>query len=399
MNGTLLIDLDETLLKNRTDSFVPGYLQAWSEFIAPYFEPERFIAAMLSGTRAMAKNPRLDCSLRQVFEEVFYPAAGTTRTDFQPLEEAFYRDVFPTLQNLTQPKPGAVEFVEKSLQAGFQIAIATNPFFPLTAIEQRLEWAGLPVDRYHFSLVPDIAAFHFGKPHPAFFAELLAYLGWPPGPLVMIGDEPDLDIRPADQLGLNTFWMAKDGLEAPTALRHAHASGGFSELANWLDNLPDASADFETPSPEALLAILQSTPAALDTLASRMDKVQWNQQDQADEWCPAEIVCHLRDVDLEVNLPRFSKILQEENPFLAGMDTDRWNEERQYHLQDGPGALQSFIATRLTLLKLLSSIDTEGWQRVARHSFFGRTDLLELVRIIAEHDQLHIRQFLQSSQT
>ena len=106
-------------------------------------------------------------------------------------------------------------------------------------------------------------------------------------------------------------------------------------------------------------------------------------------------VCHLRDVDQEVNLARIRRVLQENDPFLSGKDTDPWADERNYICQDGPQALHEFTAARLKLLDLLEAASPQDWERTARHAILGPTPLQELVGIIAEHDRLHIRQVTQ----
>ena len=394
MRTTLLLDIDETLLHNRMDSFLPAYLQAWADFITPYTDPQRFVKAMLDGTRLIAEHERPECTLRDTFDSVFYSSIGYGKADFRPLEDQFYRQVFPTLKSICQPVPGAVDFVNASFERGYQIAIATNPFFPLTAIEQRLDWAGLPVDQYPFALIPSIESFHFAKPNTAFFAEAIANLGWPDGRVIMVGDDPKMDIHPADQFGLFTFWCVNQNQDPPENLQMPHASGSLNDLLNWIDQFTDSNLQPDFSTPTALLATLRSTPAVLKTISTNFTDNQWTCHPQTGEWCAAEIICHLRDVDIEVNLPRLVKMLREDNPFIPGMDTDRWNEERQYHLQDGPEAMNSFMVGRMKLLSLLDSVQPEGWQRTARHSIFGRTDLSELVGIIAGHDRLHIQQFL-----
>jgi FMN phosphatase YigB (HAD superfamily) len=391
---TLLLDLDDTLLKNSMDTFLPGYLQAWSEFMSSKIDPKILINAFLVGTRSISENPNFDCTLREGFDEVFYPMVGMTPEEFQPYEDRFYNEIFPKLKSLTQPAPGGEKFVESAFEHGYDVAIATNPYFPRTAIEQRLEWAGLPVEKYPFALVPSIETFHYGKPHTAFFAELLAHLGWPDGLIVMVGDEPNSDIFPADQFGLPTFWVSKPTVVRPENLRMPHHSGDLVECLVWLEQLDtiDFVPDFNSSA--ALLATLNSTPATLHSLCQTLSSEQWTYHPEPDEWCPAEIICHLRDVDNEVNIPRFRKILLEDNPFLTGMDTDRWNKERHYHFQDGPQALLDFITARKDLLTLLEALDSQSWQRIARHSIFGRTDLAELVSFIVGHDRMHIRQIL-----
>jgi hypothetical protein len=195
--------------------------------------------------------------------------------------------------------------------------------------------------------------------------------------------------------GLPTFWITKDSVESPDEMQMPHACGQLSDLLNWLDSLPEGALEPDLTTLASMMATLRSTPAVLGSLSRDLTAWQWTHHSRPDEWCLAEIVCHMRDVDIEVNLPRLNKILQEDNPFLPGMDTDRWIKERKYHLQDGPQALQSFIAARLKLLASLDTLQPDGWQRTARHSIFGRTDLAELVSIIAGHDRMHIQQFHQ----
>jgi hypothetical protein len=103
-------------------------------------------------------------------------------------------------------------------------------------------------------------------------------------------------------------------------------------------------------------------------------------------------MCHLREVDAEVNLPRIIKVIQESNPFLPGIDTDKWAEERLYYCQNGQEAQEEFTAARIQLVNTLSRLSPEDWMRPARHAIFGPTTLKELVRIIVDHDRLHIRQ-------
>ncbi len=105
-----------------------------------------------------------------------------------------------------------------------------------------------------------------------------------------------------------------------------------------------------------------------------------------------EIICHLRDVDEGVNLPRLKKVLQEDNPFLPGEDTDPWASERGYKNQNGRQALRQFITVREQMMEMLEAMDFEDWERPARHAIFGPTRLRELVNFIAGHDRLHVQQ-------
>jgi FMN phosphatase YigB (HAD superfamily) len=389
---TLLLDLDDTLLSNQIDTFVPHYLQAFSQEVAGFINPELFLKALWAGTQAMADNRRPDRTLQATFEAAFFPLLGVERAAFQPLADRFYEQVFPTLRRLTQPKPGATDLVNAAFQRGYRIVIATNPLFPRTAIEQRLSWANLSVDQYAFDFIPSYETFHFAKPFPAYFYELLGHIGFPDGPMLMVGDDLQRDITAAALAGLPTFWVANPNLPRPFENPPPLASGSLVDVLPWLDQTPSESLMLHRAQPSALLAALRATPAVLDTLCLSLPEPIWTRQPQPGEWSLTEILCHLRDVDQEVNLGRIDQIVHSSNPFLAGVNTDPWASERKYIRQELRHALQQFTEARLRMLELLESLQPEDWQRPARHAILGPTNLTELVNIITAHDWLHIQQ-------
>lgn len=392
MTTTLLLDLDNTLLNNNVDTFIPAYLKALSVFLSDIVDPKLMSSALLSATQAMIANTRLDRSLKNVFDEAFYPAIGIPENQLTQTLENFYAQVFPSLIQYTSPNPSAIAMVQKAFERGLRVAIATNPLFPLTAITQRLDWAGLPVEKFPFALVPSYETFHFAKPNPVFFTEFLGQLGWEDDPVIMVGDDLVNDIEPANLIGITTVWIKNPNLALSSDNSPATIIENLSELLPWLDSVPQETLQPNFTSPAALMAILKSTPAVLHTLCSKLEKSLWSRRALPDEWCITEILCHLRDVDKEVNFPRVNAILMEKNPFLPGMDTDPWAHQRSYIEQDCDEALDSFTRTRTQIIEHLDNISNAAWQRTARHAIFGPTRLFELIGIIAGHDRLHIQQ-------
>jgi hypothetical protein len=221
----------------------------------------------------------------------------------------------------------------------------------------------------------------------------LAKMGWPDGPVAMVGNDLEADIAPARKIGLRTFYTPEDGFETPIQYKELASPGGsLEDVLPWIDSLSEEELLPDFSSPEALLAIMRTTPAALTGLARELPEEAWTLCPMPGEWCLAEITCHLRDVDAEVNIPRMQKILEEANPFLPGMDTDSWVSEREYIAQDCTEALTDFAKNRTRLLSMLENLRPEEWRRQARHAIFGPTALLEMVNIIAGHDRLHLKQ-------
>jgi HAD superfamily hydrolase (TIGR01549 family) len=391
MTLTLLLDLDDTLLSNAIGSFLPAYINKLAGFMSDMFPPETFVSAVMSGTHQMVQNQNPDCTLEQVFDSVFYPALGVSKQDLAEKITRFYADIFPSLRYLTKPRREAIEIVEEALKRDYTICIATNPLFPREAIIQRIQWAGLAPEK--FKLVTSYESFHFAKPNPAYYAEILSHLAWPENPVIMVGDNAINDIQGARKADLSTFWINEQSrnLDDPKT-----GEGKLEDLFPWIDRF---NGDLHAPdyhSPDACEATLLATPAVLDGALENLPKSAWKYKPAPDEWSLTEIVCHLRDVDQEVNAPRLEAILLENNPFITGVDSDPWANERNYILQDGHLALQRFINARTRLVEWIKNIQPDQWNRPARHSIFGPTDFLEVAWLITRHDRMHVAQVLQT---
>jgi len=259
-----------------------------------------------------------------------------------------------------------------------------------------LRWAGFPDDT-PFKLVTSFEKFHFAKPNPAYYAEILAQLGCPDQPALMVGDHLSDDILPASQLGLHGFLVTPAPLTLPAELQTTVQQGRLADVWKWVQNHADQSSKpAPVSSPQSILATAMATPAALDTVCGDLTPEQWLHKPSAKEWAVTEILCHLRDADREVNLPRFHQIVETEAPFLPGVVTDPWADERAYIRQSGPDALRVFTDARAEICALLDQLTPAGWQRSARHAIFGPTTLEELVSFLVTHDIVHIRQVFQT---
>ncbi len=399
MTLTLLIDLDDTLLTNNVDRFLKQYFRDLSNALAPFVIPEQMMAAMMTAVKAMQSKTDPAGTMEDVFNQAFYPGIDVPRLELVNVLEEFYRDQFPRLRSLTEQRPEAIELVKNAIQRGWQVVIATNPLFPATAIRQRLTWAGLSPMEIPYAWVTDFETSHFCKPNPAYYAEILAQLRWPDGPIVMIGNDLKDDILPAGGLGLPTYWLCEnfDQNEMPSR-SPASKQGSFDQLENWLESIDKENQPTAFDTIYALKSILLATPAVISNFCNQMDNNKLNIRPQPSEWSLTEILCHLRDVDGEVNLPRIKSVQDGSNPFIPAAVTDPWVVERNYASENGREALQEFIDIRTELIHLLNSISEDKWLNPARHAIFGPTTLKELVNFIATHDRTHIQQVWQTIQ-
>jgi len=391
MNLTILVDLDNTLLSNEDKVFIPAYLERLAQSIG-VLPTEQILRHLWQSTGKMVKKSTPANTLKETFDQDFFSAIGCNQEDLAPVIHQFYTDVYPSLQLLTQPRPQAVQFIKLAQDMGCQVVIATNPILPRIAIDHRLTWAGLSPEQYHFDLITSYENMHFSKPHPEYLVEILAQLGWPQQPAVVVGNSFDDDIVPAIKLGMPFFYLSNQPLDENLTFPAQSRQGSLDDLIPWLQGLEPRLIHEEFATRESIMAILRATPSALDTLVRPLDDTALKHQPGPAEWSLTEIICHLRDVDREVNLPRFQRILTDDNPFLPGIDTDLWAAERQYQLQSASCALKNFIEVRTNLLSLLENYQPEVWSRPVKHAIFGPTHAEELISFIATHDQNHIAQ-------
>jgi len=389
MTITLLFDLDDTLLDTNMDTFIPAYFKALSATLADKVTPDLMLSALLGGSEAMMSNLDPALSLQEVFDAFFFPKLGLDRSSLEAEMGRFYDDVFPGLGKLTRPIPAAVPLLDWAFSQGYRVVIATNPLFPLKAIQHRLRWAGLPPEKYPFALVTSYETFHFMKQSVAYYPEVLAQLGWPEDPVVMVGDDIEREVKPTQAAGFPVFLVGKNG-EGSMELNGV-PQGTLESFRGWLEKTAPETLKLKFNTTQSLMAHLRSTPAALLTLTNSLQEETWERKPKPGEWNLNEILCHLRDLEQDVYLPRLRKVLAEENPFLVAEMTDRWVEERHYSAQDGHQALIDFVAARKQTLGLLDTLGTE-WSRPARHSIFGPTNLQEIVSFTAGHDRAHIQQ-------
>jgi FMN phosphatase YigB (HAD superfamily) len=381
---TLLIDLDDTLLDTNLEVFVPTYYEALSTYLADVAPPKALIAALQAGVGRMMQNLDPSRTLQEVFEAEFYPRLGLEAAPLREKIMRFYREVYPSLGRTTRPRQGARELVDWARAAGHQVAIATDPLFPMIATAERVRWAGF--DPAEFELISSFGDFHFTKSQPAYYAEVLGRLGWPDRPVLMAGDDSERDLVSAQRLGLSTFHVLRE----PNG--DGSASGELRTLKQWIETHESEIQAPDLRSQEAILAVLRSTPAVLQGLTGGLTRADWAREPAPDEWAMIELVCHLRDTEREVHALQIETLLATEDPFVARPDAAYWAKQRRYHGEDGPTALREFAAARVACLDHLREAPSDAWSKPARHAIFGPSNFLEVIGFMAEHDRLHVQQ-------
>lgn len=388
MTLTLLLDLDDTLLNTNLQAFIPAYFHSLSKELTPHAAPDIMLRALLKGTHSMNESDDFSRTLQDVFEAEFYPQLNVSRGEIEPAIERFYDNVFPNLGGLTTQVLDAKTFVDWAIAKGYRVAIATDPLFPRMATYHRLRWAGF--DPTQFELVSSFENFHFTKTHPAYYAEVLGRMGWPEGPILMVGNDMERDIIPSKKLGLAAFHV--DVESAPGLEKDAQPRGTLSDLIRWLDSIDYSALMPSFKTRDSILSLLSATPATLNGLLRGLDADAWHRKTAHDDWSLTELICHLRDTEREVHHMQVGLFKDGNEPFIPRPDTSVWASQRDYLHEDGALALKEFNEARRETLTHLKNIPAGEWDRKARHAIFGPTNFLEVISFFADHDRMHIQQ-------
>jgi FMN phosphatase YigB (HAD superfamily) len=346
MNRTLLLDLDDTLLRSNMDEFIPEYFKLLSDNLKDIVNPEIMLNGLMRGTRKMLIKTSPMGTLSDVFAAEFYELIQVSEQELAPRLEYFYDQVFPELGYLTAEIPGAIQFVEKAFKENDRVVIATNPMFPLKAVEHRLRWAGLDPDDYNFSLITAFEDFHFTKENLAYFPEMMGRLGWPAEPVVMVGNDYEMDITPSIKAGFPIFWVPdgkgsiKPDMDIPT--------GSLEDVYPWISDQPLELLDISLKNITSLKSALASTPAVFHGwlnpngkcippgVASVIDRIE-------------NIISTLAENELK-NLQSLAGIIESESldQFPQGMIRNISSE--------GSQSLNEFLIRRIELLDLINDV-------------------------------------------
>ena len=109
------------------------------------------------------------------------------------------------------------------------------------------------------------------------------------------------------------------------------------------------------------------------------------------KWGVRTIVCHLADAEVAAAM-RMRQMVAEDNPTLQAWDQDLWAQRLGYGKRKMADAMDTFRRVRADNYDLLKDLPPEAFSRTATHTERGKITFLELVQLIAQHPEGHVRQ-------
>lgn len=210
--NTCFFDLYGTLIDIRTDEKKPslwrGLARCYSLGGAPYAPSELrecYLALCAEETAALAKKSGLgedevEIELRHVFRRLY--AEKGVRVSAARLDDTAI--AFRALSYTSTPRlmPGARRTLDGLRQRGARLFLLSNAQSCFTVPELRLLGLSKSFDQIFLS-----SDFGCKKPSAAFFHAAMAAAGVTAEEIVMVGNDPDADIRGADSCGIGSCYF------------------------------------------------------------------------------------------------------------------------------------------------------------------------------------------------
>lgn len=136
---------------------------------------------------------------------------------------------------------------------------------------------------------------------------------------------------------------------------------------------------------------LARVPPLIEGLVAGLDDAGWRARPAPDEWAPVEIVCHLRDEEVEDFGARVAVVLARGDRWTP-IDPERWAVERRYREAAPRDALDAFRAARERSLAFLGAVEPDRLRATVTHPTAGPLSGLDLLVAWVTHDRLHLHQ-------
>lgn len=231
----ILFDLDGTLLPMDTKVFEKLYFSSLGDYFMDLIEKEKLIEYVWISTKKMLTNDGNKIN-RVAFEDEFRKYVNNL-DEYMVRFNNYYETSFEVVKSSTRSEPLVKDIVNILKLKGYKLVLATNPLFPLNAVEKRIKWAGLSIDDFihitHFDVSTSC------KPRLSYYMEILKEINIPANNCYMIGNDTKEDMV-ASELGMKTFLVTPNLIQTSEQEKCWNHEGDYVDLYKWANNLPDA---------------------------------------------------------------------------------------------------------------------------------------------------------------
>lgn len=209
LTDTFLFDLDGTLVPIFQDDFGKYYFIKLLEITDKLgIDAETIKIAIFGGMQVMVANDG-SSSNEDKFWQWFEDKTNVKKEVAEPIFLDFYKDNFDKIKEYIKITDTAKKIIDYLNKKNYKVILATNPIFPIQAVETRMNWVGLKKEDFDYITVFSNSS--YCKPNPLYFDEIIKKNNLIPENCIMVGNNVIEDIA-AEKVGIKTY-LITDYLE------------------------------------------------------------------------------------------------------------------------------------------------------------------------------------------
>lgn len=235
MKKLIMTDLDCTLLIMNQDLYIKMYVEEIVKlFNEKGYDGKMIAKATMGASMRMLKNDG-SCTNQVAFEAGFKEAIKENAQEIIDIFPQVYGDSYDNIKSITRVNEYASEIVRLMKEKSQYIAVATQPMFPIEAVQKRLSWTNLSDKSFDYISVYDNSS--YSKPNPKYYLEIMEKYGAKPEETLMIGNDVNEDILPCESIGVDTFLVLDGLINSKEHDISGMRKGSYTDLINYLKSL------------------------------------------------------------------------------------------------------------------------------------------------------------------